>query len=191
MNQHFKEIRRILEGLKSKYASFCGDDVESPEAPVTERDIVAEIYQRLKAFRPLKGYQVHCEIKPASSRSCSAEELKSLPRVDVVVLSDKRGASWLAEAKELQDKFSKGEIEARLSSVPVKFFHTAIEVKIQSDVRDAKKDIDKLARILGKNPSCNCFLVLLNARGKRRGHNRIAQHGDSKGICVLEYTSRK
>ena len=78
------------------------------------------------------GENEECEIKPVLDDNATPEYMKSLPRIDVVVLSDKNDTAWLAGAKMLQDKYNKGSIEARFSSVPVGFFHTAIEAKIQS-----------------------------------------------------------
>jgi len=191
MNSDFKAILGILEELKSDYASSCTADLENPEAPVTERDIVADIYGRLKGFCHSKGFQVHCEIKPASSSASEPKALKRLPRIDIVVLSDMDGASWLAEAKDLQNKYAKGEIEARFSSVPLRFLHTAIEVKIQSRVDNAKKDIDTLADIRRMNSFCNCYFVLLNVRGKAQDHDAIAAYGLKRGILVVEHTGKR
>jgi len=192
MNQDFQTIYDILADLKADYASSCPTtDVVDSDAPVTERDIVAEIRNRLKPFCRDKRYYVHCEMRPAPNEKAEPMELKRLPRVDVVILADKKGFSWLAAAKILQDKYTKGYIEARFSSVPVKFFHTAIEVKIQSNVVDAKKDITTLRWINDINPSCNCYFVLLNARGRLIDHDRIVKYAGEKKVPVLEYTSRK
>jgi hypothetical protein len=190
MNDDFAVIRGILEELKSEYASSCPLDVEDPEAPVTERDIVAEIRDRLKTFCRSRGYQVHCEIKPAPDGSIGPEFMRKLPRVDVVILANCGSSSWLATAKSLQDKYDKGSVEARFSSIPMEFFHTAIEAKIQSNVANAKKDINTLRMILESNPFCNCFFVLLNARGRVQDHDQIQEYARQKGIEVIEYTAK-
>ena len=148
---------------------------------------MAEIYCRLKSFCKSNGLYVHCEIKPARNEHMEREELKRLPKIDVGILADASGSSWLSAAMKLQAKYQKGEIEARYSSVPVMFFHTAIEVKIQSSVRNAKKDIDILESLSNANRTCNCFLVLLNAKGKRVDHEKIQQYAARKGICLVEY----
>jgi hypothetical protein len=191
MNEDFETIETILAELKFEYAAQCPLDVEDPEAPVTERDIVAEIRQRLKAFCRSRRHHVHCEIKPVFDDNATPEYMKSLPRIDVVILSDKNYATWLAAAKMLQDKYRKGSIEARFSSVPVGFFHTAIEVKIQSNVANAKEDIDALKMIADRNPLCNCFFVLLNARGRLQDHHHIQTYAREKGISVIEYVGDK
>ena len=152
MNDDFETINTILAELRSDYADQCPHDVEDSKAPVTERDIVAEIYLRIKSFCQTKRYQVHSEIKPVFDDNATLESMKKLPRIDVVVLSDKNGTTWLAAAKMLQGKYKKGSIEARFSSVPVGFIHTAIEVKIQSNVKNAEKDIDSLKMIMDQNP---------------------------------------
>jgi len=191
MNEDFDTINAILAELRFEYAEQCPFDVEDPEAPVTERDIVAEIRHRLKLFCRSRGYQVHCEIKPVFDDNATPEYMKSLKRIDVVVLSDKNDATWLAAAKILQNKYNKGSIEARFSSVPVGFFHTAIEAKIQSNVANAKKDIDVLKMIVDRNPHCNCFFVLLNARGRPQDHHHIQTYAGEKGISIIEYTCKK
>ena len=191
MNNDAATIRDILEKLRSEYANSCPFDVDDPEVPITERDIVAEIRERLKAFCRSRGYQVHCEVKPAPDSSISRDRMRTLPRIDVVVLSDKNSVSWLAEAKNLQNKYDKGPRQARFSSIPVEFFHTAVEAKIQSNVTDAKKDIDNLKKIHESNPSCNCFFVLLNARGRVGDHEQILEYAQQKGIEIFEYTSKR
>lgn len=191
MNDDAATIRGILEELRSEYANCCPLDVDDPEALITERDIVAEIRERLKAFCRSRGYQVHCEIKPARDSGIGPERMRTLPRVDVVVLRDKNSLSWLAVAKTLQNKYGKGSIQARFSSIPVEFFHTAVEAKIQSDVTDARKDIDNLKKIHESNPSCNCFFVLLNARGRVGDHEQIREYAQLKDIEIIEYASKK
>lgn len=191
MNGEFDRVVEILEKLKSDYVSSCDDDdVRSPDAPVTERDIVADIRFRLQELCQAKGLHAHCEIKPVPIGANRPEQLKPLPRIDVAILCDRDGVSWLEEAKKLQNGYKKGEIEARFSSVPVSFFHTAVEVKIQSNVGDAKKDINTLVEIRNQNPSCNCFLVLLNARGIPNDHEKIVAYGKEKRIRVVEHTCR-
>jgi len=191
VNEDFHAIETVLTNLKSQYAAYCSRDIDDPRAHITERDIVAEIRHVLLGFCTAKGLHVHCEIRPASGQNMEPADMKRLSRIDVVVLRDRNRRSWLAAAKTLQGKYKKGSIEARFASVPVKFFHTAIEAKIQSDVRDAKKDIDTLARIQQRNRSCNCFFVLLNARGRPSNHDRIIEYGQKKKITVVEYTAQR
>jgi hypothetical protein len=159
-------------------------------APITERDIVAEIYCRLKVFCNSRDLSVHCEIKPASDENVKPKQLRPLSRIDVGILSDINGRSWISSAIKLQDQYKKGLIEARFSSIPLEFFHTAIEVKIQSYVDDAKEDIDFLKELHDSNKACNCFFVLLNARGQREDHENIKEYAADKGICIFEYTRR-
>ena len=185
----FEIIKNILSELCSDYSSLCKLDRIDQKAPITERDIVAEIYSRLKVFcNSQKGLSTHCEIKPSSSEDAKIEELKRLPRIDIAILSDINGRTWTASAMKLQGKYKKGPIESRFSSIPVEFFHTAIEVKIQSNVRDAKKDIEILNKIHNSNKKCNCFFILLNARGDKSDHDAIKEHADKNGICIFEYT---
>ena len=191
MNDDFVAVRNILTQLKSLYAAGCSLDVDDPATQITERDIVADIRHSLMAFCASNGYHVHCEIRPAIDENVEPDEMKKLPRIDVVVLRDRKDVSWLATAKKLQDKYRKGSIEARFSSVPIKFFHTAIEAKIQSNVADAKKDIDTLKNIEEKNPLCNCFFVVLNARGRVHDHNNILEYGRDKKITIIEYTAER
>ena len=191
MNNDAATIRSILEELRSEYEDCCSLDVDDPQAPITERDIVAEIRDRLKAFCRSNGYQVHCEVKPAPDSGAGPERMRTLPRIDVVVLSDKNSVSWLAAAKTLQNKYHKGSIQARFSSIPVEFFHAAVEAKIQSDVANAREDIDKLKMIHESNPSCNCFFVLLNARGRVGYHEQIREYAQRKRIEIIEYTAKR
>jgi hypothetical protein len=188
MNNEFVQIKRILHDLKSEYAILsCGDEFD-PNLPITERDIVSEIYCRLKFHFLKTELSVHTEIRPVPSVSSEPEELKRLPRIDVAILF---GDSWLNEAIKLQNKYKKGEFEARFSSVPVESFHTAIEVKIQSHPADSIKDINTLCGIQKNNKNCNCFLVLLNARGKKRDHLKITEYANQKQINFVEYTNIK
>ena len=191
MNDHFKAVKRVLAELRSQYASRCGVDVDHPAIQITERDIVADIRHSLLAFCTRHGFQVHCEIRPASDTSMEPNEMRSLPRIDVVVLQDKTGSSWLAAAKLLQNKYNEGRFQARFSSVPIEFFHTAVEAKIQSNVSDARKDIDTLKRIHDCNPSCNCFFVLLNARGRVPNHDQILAYGRENGVAIVEFTAQR
>lgn len=191
MNDDFATIKSFLIQLRSLYVASCSVDVDDPATHITERDIVADIRHSLMAFCVSNGYQVHCEIRPATDENIEPNEMKRLPRIDVVVLRDIRGTSWLAAAKKLQGKYRKGSIEARFSSVPIKFFHTAIEAKIQSNVADAKRDIDTLKSIEEMNPSCNCFFLVLNARGRVRDHDNILAYGREKKVTVIEYTAQR
>ncbi len=190
MKSDYEMIKSILTALRTEYISGCQLDKVDKNAPITERDIVAEIYCRLKVFCKSKGLSVHCEIKPAPNENAKPDQLKRLPKIDVVILSDINGQPWISSAIKLQDKYAKGRIESRFSSVPVEFFHTAIEVKIQSKDTDAKKDIKILKSLHDSNDKCNCFFVLLNARGKRSDHDTIQKYADKKGICFIEYSYR-
>lgn len=190
MNEDFEVVRGILNELRSQYSSRCAVDVDDPNIQITERDIVADIRHSMIEFCKSKGYHVHCEIRPATDENSEPDEMKKLPRIDVVVLRDIKDDTWFAVAKKLQNKYQKGSIEARFSSIPIKFFHTAIEAKIQSKVFAAKKDIDTLKNIEEANPSCNCFFVLLNARGQISDHNNILEYGQDKNITVIEYTAK-
>ena len=71
MNEEYKKIKRILSDLRSEYANLCSNDVKDPNTPITERDIVAEIYYRLKLFCEKKTLYPHTDLKHASSRSLS------------------------------------------------------------------------------------------------------------------------
>ena len=105
-----EEIRSILAKLRSDYVAQCSLDVNDPETPITERDIVTELCGRLKVFCRSRGYQVHCELKPAPDENVGPEEMKRLARVDVGILTNRGQASWLSEAKKLQGKYRKGSI---------------------------------------------------------------------------------
>lgn len=191
MNSDFENIKSILSELRSDYISGCHLNTFDEKLPITERDIVAEIYCKLKVFCSNSDLSVHCEIKPAPSENAKTEELKRLPKIDVGILTAAiNGRTWVSSAIKLQDKYNKGLIEARFSSIPIEFFHTAIEVKIQSKYSDSKKDIDILHKIAALNETCNCFFVLLNARGQRSDHDSIKRYADQKGICVFEYTCK-
>ncbi len=191
MNDDFATVKSILVKLRSQYASSWDVDSHDPPTQITERDIVADIRHSLMAFCKKNDFHVHCEIRPAPNTNIEPDGMKRLPRIDVVVLKKSKGKSkaWFIAAKKLQDKYQKGEFQARFSSVPIEFFHTAIEAKIQSDVADAKKDIDALKEIQKDNQSCNCFFVLLNARGRVRDHDDILEYGREKGIEIIEYTA--
>jgi hypothetical protein len=189
MNNDFDKIRSILIALRDQYAAGCKHDLNDPALPITERDIVADIRYSLMNFCKSNGYHVHCEIRPAPDDHIERNVMKKLPRIDVVILRDGENASWFAAAKKLQGKYPKGSIEARFSSVPIEFFHTAIEAKIQSKVRNAKYDIDLLKEIQEKNPDCNCFFVLLNARGRICDHQNILAYAQENHIEMIGCTA--
>lgn len=191
MNTDFEEIKLILLQLKSEYIKGVENNSITPNMPITERDIVAEIYYRLKSLCIGKNLSTHCEIKHAPSKLSDASILKTLPRIDNVILKDIGEKTWISHALNLQDKYKKGSIEARFSSIPIEFFHTAIEVKIQSNIRDAKKDIDKLEHIQSINNECNCIFILLNARGKINDHESIISYAKKQNIFLIEYTCNK
>lgn len=171
-------------------------DQIAPNAPITERDIVSELYWRLRVF--CEGYKelqlsTHTEIMPVSpldeeSRHRNLERLNG-NLVDVVILQD-TDRNWLSAATKVQGYHGKRKIEARFKSVPIEFFHTAIEVKIQSNPKDAQSDIDKLLAIRKNNEKCNCFMVLLNARGRRKDHDEIISYAAKQGITLIEHTTR-
>lgn len=188
MNADFEEIKSILLQIKSDYINGY---VNNKNIHITERDIVSEIYYRLELFCLNKNLASHTEIKPVPSISSEISDLKRLPRIDNVILRNIGEKTWLSDAINLQDKYKKGLIEARFSSIPIEFFHTAIEVKIQSNIRDAKKDIDKLKVILDTNTDCNCFFILLNARGRISDHDSIIGYAQKQNIFIIEYTSNK
>jgi hypothetical protein len=96
MNNDFEILKSILSELRSDYTSKCQLDRINHEAPITERDIVAEIYCRLKDFCKSKGLSVHCEIKPSPSENAEIELLKRLPKIDVGILSDIDGRTWIS-----------------------------------------------------------------------------------------------
>ncbi len=191
MNDDFGTVENVLLLLRDLYAARCDSDAKDPAIPITERDIVADLRHSLMEFCSAQGYHVHCEVKPADNEEIGPEEMRRLPRIDVVILRDDKKASWFTAAKKLQGKYSKGSIEARFSSVPVKYFHTAIEAKIQSKVDNAIDDIDTLKDIEKKNPSCNCFFILLNARGKVRDHDNILAYAQEKKVRAIEYTAQR
>lgn len=190
MNSDFENIKAILSLLKTDYIAGAQENNSDLQNPITERDIVAEIYLRLKDYCRQKNLSTHCEIKPAESMDSSIEDLKKLPRIDNVILCNQNDNKWIKAATKFQDKYQMGPFQARFSSVPVVFFHTAIEVKIQSKVTDAKKDINTLIRIQKANMTCNCFFVLLNSRGFRNDHDKILSYAESKGITIIEYSAR-
>lgn len=191
MNKDFDNIKSVLLRLRSDYISSVQIDEINQDSPITERDIVAELYYRLRQIYSNSNLNVHCEIKPASSENDSNHILRKLPRIDVGILTVNDNKLWISSAKKIQDRYKKGQFEARFSSIPIEFFHTAIEVKIQSNIRDAKDDIDLLKKIHDSNSNCNCFFVLLNARGRRSDHTAIQKYADENEICIIEYTCRK
>ena len=72
-------------------------------APITERDIVAEIYFRLKTFCRENGLSVHCEIKPATDEDAEPKRLIRLPKIDVGILASINERTWISSALKLQD----------------------------------------------------------------------------------------
>jgi len=191
MNADFEDIKLILLQLKSEYINGLMKSNLSADIHITERDIVSEVYYRLRLFCSNKNLSSHTEIKPAPSISTEIADLKRLPRIDNVILKNKGEKRWIEDAIKLQNRYQKGAIEARFSSIPVEFFHTAIEVKIQSKFSDAKKDIDKLKLIQDSNKDCNCFFLLLNSRGSIKDHSAILDYAKKQNVFIIEYTSAK
>jgi hypothetical protein len=188
MNEHFEIVEGILSDVKEEYLNLSTAEIVDPTAPITERDIVSDIYCRLKKFCHSADLYPHTEIKPAPCENTDPSELRRLPKIDVVILRNLKAKTWISSATNIQNRYKKGLIESRFGSVPIEFFHTAIEVKIQSNVRDAKKDIDTLASIFEQNKLCNCFMVLFNARGLKKDHSKIMQYAEQKSINLIEYT---
>jgi hypothetical protein len=191
MNADFEDIKSILLQIKSEYINSFVNDKICANMHITERDIVSKIYYRLELFCSNKNLSSHTEIKPAPSISSEISDLKRLPRIDNVILKNIGEKTWILDAINLQDKYKKGLIEARFSSIPIEFFHSAIEVKIQSNIRDAKKDIDKLKVIQDTNKNCNCFFILLNVRGRIYDHDSILEYAKKQNIFIIECTSNK
>jgi hypothetical protein len=191
MNNEFIKIKEILLELKKKYIEYVANGEYHPNVPITERDIVSEIYYRLKIYCKDKELNSHTEIKPVLSKSYELSLLKRLFRVDNVILKNNADNKWITDAIFIQNKYKKGLVQSRFSSIPIEYFHTAIEVKIQSHFPDSKMDIDKLKSIQDTNKDCNCFFVLLNARGKKNEHLKILEYANSKNIFAIEYTANK
>jgi len=186
MNADFESIKSILLKIKSDYIIGVSQSDINQSIPITERDIVAEIYCRLKSFCLSENLFTHCEIKPTVEEY---DEINyRLQRIDNVILKNFSEKTWISSAIKLQERYKKGKIEARFSSIPISFFHTAIEAKIQSNFKDAKKDIDSLKDIQNSNLSCNCFFVLLNARGRKSDHDKIREYANNQSVCIIEYT---
>ncbi len=186
MNTHYDQIKKILLNFKEEYKDLYSEaDVNNPNTPITERDIVSELYCHLKKYCKGKKLSIHTEIKPTSSENVTRDQLKKLSRIDLVILQD----NWMPSAIKIQNKYNKGSIEARFGAVPQKYFHTAIEVKIQSHVGNSRKDIDTLSAIRKKNKSCNCYMVLLNARGRSKDHENIHCYAKQHDIFLVEHTN--
>jgi hypothetical protein len=188
MNTDFEAIKSILLEIKSDYIKGFSQNEINENTPITERDIIAEIYCRLKLFCLSKKLYKHCEIKPTTGETDAIDY--KLERIDNVILNDIGEKTWVSSAIKLQDRYKKRKIEARFASIPICFFHTAIEAKIQSNVKNAKKDIDSLKNIQNANKNCNCFFVLLNARGKKTDHDKIKEYAKNQKICIIEYSQQ-
>ena len=187
MNTH-NQIKKILFDYREEYKSLYREgDVKYPDTPITERDIVSGLFCNLTNYCKNKKLSIHTEIKPIPSGDILQERLRELPIIDLVILQN----NWIPAAVKIQNKYKKGLIEARFGAVPYKYFHTAIEVKIQSNVSNSKKDIDTLSYIRKKNKSCNCYMVLLNARGRYQDHEKIIAYANENDICLVEYTKNK
>ncbi len=184
----YSDIRKILENVRDQYRGLCKGDNYDPKLPISKRDLVSEIYCKLRPYCLENRLYIHTEVKPSDY-----ELGGKIPEFDLVILSSFEKSSWLDFAVEVQNSCGKGRTEARFSSIPIEFFNTLIEVKIQSRVWDSIRDIDKLVSIrdairkCGRN--CNCFHVLLNARGRSGDHQRIIKYADSKGIEIIEHTN--
>lgn len=189
MNPDYKQIEDILLQVKSKYIEQSSNEMYNPNVAVTERDIVSELYSRLKDFCNGKKLYSHTEIKAAPDRNTPLDVLKKLKRIDNVILKNIGEQNWMEDAIYIQNRYQKGSIESRFSSIPIKFFHTAIEVKIQSYFPDLKKDIDKLSEIKIQNKECNCIFFLLNARGKEQDHKALLEYAKLKDIPVIEFSA--
>jgi len=184
-------VLAALLDTREDYASRCNEgDIVDPGAPISEADVVSEIRFRLLPVAERWGCHVHQEVRAVVDELPGTAHLKVLPRLDLVLLGDEGGESWLDAAKGLQDRYAKGAIEARFLAVPARFIRAAIEVKIQSLSVNARKDIDGLWALRERWPSCACFFVLLNARGRVSDHEAIRRHGEEMGIPVIEHTSR-
>jgi len=83
MNKDFDNIKSILLRLRSDYISGVQIDEINQDSPITERDIVAELYYRLRDFYKNSNFNVHCEIKPTPSENENIHNLRRLPRIDV------------------------------------------------------------------------------------------------------------
>ncbi len=187
MNDQYKEIKEVLVGIRARYISQW--ESTSSRIPVSERDIVSKIYAQLSDWAKGRKLHPHTEVKPRFDNK-SVSNKKGIKIIDVALLKDIGNESWLESAKEIQAGYQKGNIEARYSSIPLKFFHTVIEVKIQSNFENSKKDILALKKIKTAKPDCNCFFVLLNALGSYRDHRRIKEFAKEHDIEIIEYTSR-
>jgi len=192
MNKDSDAVKQVLEKVRADYATGCqAGELMDPGLPITERDILCEIWARLRPFCISAGLHVHSEVKVAPSLDSHHTVLRSAKRVDVAILRDQPQARWLDAAREIQDRKCKGHIEARFEAIPVEYFHTVMEVKIQSHIPDARKDISSLSQIAAANPECNCFFVLLNARGQVCDHNAILTYAKTAGVPIVEYTARR
>jgi len=186
MSKHYNEIKRILEELREDYMNEWKNKESSMF--ISERDILSEIYLRFKKYCQGKDIEVHTEVKPTKEgkrKIFLKGDKQKRNEVDVVILG---GEEWFNEAIKHQEAYIKGPIEARFSNVPIEHFEVAIEVKIQSFVYDSYNDIEKLKQISQLNNNCDCFLVLLNARGRKEDHIKIISRAKETGVEIIEYT---
>jgi hypothetical protein len=173
-----EEVRNALEEIRRDYIQKRKPRL-TPDAPLTESDLQAEIFCKLKKLCVGNDLYVHSEMafdKPTKSK------------FDIVIIE---GEDWIKPAENYQGNLKKGNIESRFSHIPDEYFHTIIEIKVQSFFPDAKKDIDKLADIKKRKGKIDCFFVLLNERGKSSDHAKIRKYAKENNVDIIEYTSQK
>jgi hypothetical protein len=86
MNEQFERIRSILSDLRADYIRLCEPNIVNPNIPTTERDIVSEIYCRLKKALEGMDLYAHTEIKPIFL--ADPHKRNSKTTIDVAVLKN-------------------------------------------------------------------------------------------------------
>ena len=112
-NSNYTDIKKVLETLKDDYIEMWKK--KDPVIHITERDIVSEIYSRLKDYCKEKGLHVHTEVKPKLDDNITTNK-KGLPIIDVVILENKdeknrQRTTFHNKAEQWRDELVEGDFD--------------------------------------------------------------------------------
>lgn len=180
MHSDCQEVTMILDKFREDCRHWSGGAARHPDCPVTEQDVIAEIYARLKDFCRGKNLHVHCHIQPARRPNSNVEAL------DIAILADHQGRCGIEAPRKSAGTSTAHKSRTSAWPVPAKFWHTAIEVALPDKREDAAKSLRKLRALCRRNRACHCFLLLFNGSGQDWNRTGIRRQSDKGKIILLE-----
>ena len=171
----------IVEIVGEAVSQLCKKYLQREILYLSESDAVCSLFSILNELSLSKGLAIHSQLRPFYGSVDSAFIIKSDKNgkiewqkqrkanegavVDLCVIDEDEKYWRKAYAKALRDQNATNRLKYwRILSYPVEALRVAVEVKVKvyRNIRRIRTDLDKLAKIGEKNPSCVLYLVVLD-----------------------------